>query len=231
MPRNKPQATLTRMKDQATPLLSDLAYQRILEALFDSRVPMGARITQSDLVAVTRMPVGPLRDALRSLEADGIVAIHPRSGIEVIRRSTELTRSTYQFRTIIERPAARSLARTATEEDLRGLARLHHDAIATFETLDPNANVAAALGQIEDRFHPALVRALDNTLVDTAYRRLALMARIIKVNARVYPRTALISIAEHLDVIAACLARDPDAAEAAIARHLSNALARNLGMA
>jgi DNA-binding GntR family transcriptional regulator len=219
------------MKDQSAPLLSELAYQRILEALFDSRLPMGARITQGDLVEVTQMPVGPLRDALRILEADGIVTIHPRSGIEVIRRSTELTRSTYQFRTIIERSAARSLARNASEHDLRRLDRLHHDAIASFEALDPNANVADALGQIEDHFHPALVGALDNALVDTAYRRLQLMARIIKVNDKVYPRAAIVSVAEHLDVISACLARDPDAAEAAIGQHLSNALARNLGMA
>jgi DNA-binding GntR family transcriptional regulator len=219
------------MKDQAPPLLSDLAYQRILEALFDSRLPMGARITQGDLVQVTQMPVGPLRDALRILEADGIVTIHPRSGIEVIRRSTELTRSTYQFRTIIERAAARSLARSGAETELRQLDQVHLDAIAGFEALDPNTNVADPLGQIEDIFHPALVRALDNALVDTAYRRLQLMARIIKVNDKVYPRSALVSMEEHREVIAACLVRDPDAAEAAIARHLSNALARNLGMA
>jgi len=219
------------MKDQAAPLLSELAYERILEALFDRRLPMGARLTQGDLARVTQMPVGPLRDALRILETDGILTIHPRSGIEVIRRSTELTRSTYQFRSIIERTAARSLARSATEADLRDLDRLHRDAIARFESLDHNADVAEALGQIEDIFHPALVRALDNALVDTAYRRLQLMARIIKVNDKVYPRAAIISMSEHLDVIAACLARDPDAAEAAVARHLSSALARNLGMA
>lgn len=218
------------MKDQASPLLSDLAYQRILEALFDSRLPMGARITLGDLVQTTGMPVGPLRDALRVLHADGIVTIHPRSGIEVIRRSTELTRSTYQFRTIIERAAARSLARNAAEADLCELDRVHRNAISSFEALDPNTNVADALGRIEEVFHPALVRALDNPLVDTAYRRLQLMARIIKVDTRVYPRSALVSVAEHREVIAACLRRDPDAAEAAIARHLSNALARNLGM-
>lgn len=220
------------MKDQVPPpLLSELAYQRILEALFESRLPMGARITQGDLVEVTQMPVGPLRDALRILEADGIVTIHPRSGIEVIPRSTELTRSTYQFRTIIERAASRALARNAPEAELRELDRIHREAIAEFGALDPNADVAEKLGRIEDIFHPAIVRALDNALVDTAYRRLQLLARIIKVNDKVYPRAALISMGEHRDVIAACLERDPDAAEAAIARHLSNALARNLGMA
>lgn len=219
------------MKDQTAPLLSEVAYQRILEALFDSRLPMGARITQSLLVEVTQMPVGPLRDALRILEADGIVTIHPRSGIEVVRRSTELTRSTYQFRTIIERAAARGMARGGSVDDLRQLEAFHRKAIADFEALDANANVAERLGQIEDVFHPMLVRALDNALVDMAYRRLQLMARIIKVNDKVYPRAAMISMREHLDVIAACLSRDPDAAEAAIAQHLSNALARNLGMA
>lgn len=219
------------MNDHAAPLLSDVAHERILEALFDSRLPMGTRLTQSTLSELTGMPVGPVRDALRILETDGIVKIHPRSGIEVIRPSTELTRATFQFRAILERSAARTFARNAPEAELRRLIAIHEAAMAEFATREPNTNLAESLGEIEARFHPALVAALENELVDAAYRRLQLMSRVIKVNHAVYPRAVIISLEEHMAILTACLARDPDAAEAAIARHLSNALARNLGMA
>ncbi len=213
-----------------TPLLSDIAYQRILEALFDARLPMGARLTQGELISVTGVPVGPVRDALKLLEADGIVTVHPRSGIEVIGRSTDLVRQTFQFRGILERPAARAFAQSATEATLRGMLAQHEAAAERFAAADPNADVAGELSVLEDSFHAPIVAALGNELVDASYRRLQLMARIIKVKAAVYPKAALVSLAEHRAVILACLSRDETAAEAAMARHLTNALTRNLGV-
>lgn len=214
-----------------TPLLSDLAYERILEALFDARLAMGARLTQAELIAVTGVPVGPVRDALKLLEADGIVTVHPRSGIEVIRRSTDLVRQTFQFRGILERPAARAFAMTAPEATLRAMLAAHAAAETRFAASDPNADVAGDLSVLEEDFHSPIIAALCNELVDASYRRLQLMARIIKVKASVFPRAALVSVAEHRAVIEACLVRNEVAAEAAMARHLMNALNRNLGVA
>lgn len=213
------------------PLLSDLAYERILQALFDARLPMGARLSQGELTEVTGIPVGPVRDALKVLEADGIVTVHPRSGIEVIRPSTDLVRATFQFRGIIERQAARTFALTAPEARLREMLARHDSAAAEYRQADPNANVADRLSELEEDFHSPIVAALGNELVDASYRRLQLMARIIKVKAAVFPRAALVSVAEHREVLAACLNRDETAAEQAMARHLTNALNRNLGVA
>ena len=215
---------------ETPPLLSDLAYARILQALFDARVPMGGRVSQTELTALTGVPVGPVRDALKVLEADGIVIVHPRSGIELIAPSTDLVRATFQFRTIIERTAARAFAQTAPEPVLRDLIALHQSEHAALAQLDPNTNVADRLSGIEVAFHAVIVAALGNELVDASYRRLQLMARIIKVKSAVYPGAAQISMAEHLDVLTACVNRDAEAAEAAMARHLDNAMRRNLGL-
>lgn len=212
------------------PRLSDVAYESILQALFDARVPTGARIKQGDLVDLTGIPVGPVRDALKVLEADGLVIVHPRSGIEVIRPTTELIRSTIQFRTIIEKPAARRFASTATPEELAALRTLHARFLAVLETLPATENVFTRLSEIEMKFHVSLVASLGNELVDASYRRLQLMGRIIRGGSVCYPQRAITSIGEHLDVITAWEARDPDGAEEALGRHLSNAMARNLGV-
>lgn len=213
----------------STQLLSDLAYERILQALFDSRLPMGEKLNQGDLIKITAIPVGPVRDALKLLEADGIVTIHPRSGIEIIRPSTDLVRATFQFRAMIERPAVRAYATSATEKVLRELDRWHAEIAEQLASAEPNESVTSQLDKVEDAFHLPMVAALDNELVDASYRRLRLMAAIIKVKATVFPRAAVVSIREHRAVLKACLDRDADAAESALAQHLTNALNRNLG--
>src|SRR5678809_1161162 len=90
--------------------LSEIAYLAILEGLFTRKVPAGAYLSQNDLVRLLGLPVQPLRDALRILETEGVLTIHPRAGIEFLKPDLELARSTYQFRTMIERTAARTYA-------------------------------------------------------------------------------------------------------------------------
>ena len=152
--------------------LSDLAYQRILEGLFDRRLPAGAFVSQNDLVKLLGIPVAPLRDALRVLEAEGILAIHPRSGIQFVKPGLELTKSTYQFRTIIERAAVRVFAEIADEAVLAELARRHLAAIALLESKGISAELIADLEALELALHNQVIGCLNNPLIETSYRRM-----------------------------------------------------------
>ena len=78
--------------------LSEVAYRAILEGLFTRKVPTGAFLSQSDLVRMLGVPVQPLRDALRILETEGVLTIHPRAGIEFLKPDLELTRSIKRHR-------------------------------------------------------------------------------------------------------------------------------------
>jgi DNA-binding GntR family transcriptional regulator len=213
-----------------SPLLSELAYQRILEALLEARLPMGQKVSQSLLTEVTGIPFGPVRDALKVLEADSVVEVHPRSGIAFVRPSTDLVRATYQFRTIIERAAVRQFAIAAPKAVLDRMFREHTTAERQLTKMEPSANVAKQQSEIENQFHPVIVAVFRNELIEASYRRLQLMAQIIKIEKDVYPRSALLSIKEHQHVLKACLARDANAADEAISQHLANALVRNLGV-
>src|SRR5213595_1691656 len=66
-------------------------------SLCETKVPVGAFVSQSELVQLLDVPLQPLRDALRVLEAEGVLTIHPRSGIQFLKPDLELARSTYQF--------------------------------------------------------------------------------------------------------------------------------------
>jgi DNA-binding GntR family transcriptional regulator len=217
-------------RNPSTPRQSDLAYAGIVKALFDGQLKLGSFISQADLSAVTGLGVGPVRDALKMLEADGIIIIHPRSGIEVLRPTTELARSTYQFRSIIERFAVRQFTLTASLPVIDGLIALHDRALADLSGMPAAINLGSYLREVEDGFHLPVVASLSNAIVDSAYGRLRLLSGIVRLNDQFTRHAAEISIGEHLDILHAARARDPDQAEAAMLRHLTNALQRNLGL-
>jgi DNA-binding GntR family transcriptional regulator len=210
--------------------LSDLAYERILEALYARRVSAGAFVSQSDLVALLDIPVAPIRDALRVLEAEGVVTIHPRSGIEFVKPGLELTKSTYQFRGIIERAAVRVFSETAEAQVFDTLASEHEALRTRIEATGLDAEALAELERLEILLHGAIVNSLNNPLIDTSYRRIHNYLRLVRLDRKLTPPLALKSLREHLAIIQACAARDGDAADAAVQAHFAAAFQRHIGL-
>ena len=210
--------------------LGELAYRRILEGLFDRRIPAGSFISQSELVKLLDLPIQPLRDALRVLETEGILKIHARSGIEFLKADLELARSTYQFRSIIERSAARTFAETADASDIVALIEAHQELLSRVETEGATEAVKAVMEELEQRFHGSMIASLRNPMIETTARRLKNYVALIRLDMTATAPRVIRTLREHLDVLEACLARDPAAAEAALAYHFQAALQRVLGM-
>lgn len=210
--------------------LSDVAYTRLLEIVFERRLPAGAFVSQNELVQLTGVPVGPLRDALRSLEADGIVTIHPRAGIEFVKPGLELARATYQFRGIVEAAAVAVYSETADETEMEDLERRHLLAIAAVEEGGLTQESRDELEALEALLHNGIVGSLRNPIIERSYRRVHNYLRILRLDRKVTAPLALRSLREHLAIIAACRRRDASEAQAALATHFANALQRNMGL-
>lgn len=210
--------------------LSDLAYRRILENLFDRRLPAGAFVSQNDLVKLLGIPVAPLRDALRTLEVEGILTIHPRSGIQFVKPGLELTKSTYQFRTIIERAAVRVFAEFGDEDLIGDIAARHRKVLAELESSGLTAASIVEFEALETLLHDSVIAILRNPLIETSYRRMHTYLRLVRLDRKLTVPLAQRSIREHLEIIEACEGRDPDRAEAALVAHFNAALQRHLGM-
>jgi DNA-binding GntR family transcriptional regulator len=210
--------------------LSDLAYTRILETLFDRKIPAGAFVSQNDLVQLLGIPVGPLRDALKILETEGVLTIHPRSGIQFVKPGLELTRSTYQFRGIIERAAVAVYAETADDAELAETERRHRAAIASIEKNGLTDANKEELENLELLLHDAIIGSLNNPLIHTSYKRMHNYLKLVRLDRKLTPPVALRSLREHMEIILACKARDPEKAVAALSAHFNAALQRHMGM-
>jgi DNA-binding GntR family transcriptional regulator len=226
--RKRPASALLEIETEGR--LSETAYRRILELLFDRRLPAGAFVSQNELVQLTGVPVAPLRDALRILEAEGVLTIQPRSGIQFVKPGLELTKSTYQFRTIIERAAVRVFAETANDEILAALKQSHAALQRRIEKDGLNEKALTELERLEGQLHNSVIGILRNPLIESSYRRIHNYLRLVRLDRKLTAPLALRSLREHLAIIDACRARNPDAAEAALLAHFTAALQRHMGL-
>jgi DNA-binding GntR family transcriptional regulator len=222
---------LASVNDEPIPAqrLSDLAYERILEALFERKVQAGSFVSQGELSEIVEVPVAPLRDALRVLEAEGILAIHPRSGIQFVRPGFELTRSTYQFRSILERAAVRVFAEQGDEDVIEEIGRRHEALIKAVAENGLSPESLAEMEDLERVLHNAVIGILRNPLIDSSYRRMHNYLRLLRLDRKLTAPVALRTLREHVEIIEACRARDADRAEAALDAHFQAAMRRSLG--
>jgi DNA-binding GntR family transcriptional regulator len=227
--RLKPAPAKSKTPDNDS-TLSDRAYQAILKGLFDRTIPVGADLSQAELIRLLGITAQPLRDALRTLETEGLVTIHARSGIRFVRADLELSRSTYQFRSLIERAGARAFAESGGAAEIAGLADDHRALLTSLEAGAWGPEEEASLACLEDRLHSALISALRNPLIETTARRLKNYVTLVRLDWLTTRPLAIRTLREHLDIIDACVGRDADAAEAALITHFQLALQRLIGM-
>ena len=62
---------------------SDLAYERIRQAILDGSIPIGSKLTVTNLVDQYGMSPMPIREALTKLAQDGLVQSTPHHGARV----------------------------------------------------------------------------------------------------------------------------------------------------
>ena len=218
------------LKPEEGERLGDFAYRAILQGLFTKTIPVGAFLSQGDLVELLGVPLQPLRDALRLLEAEGVLTVHSRSGIQFLKPDLEFARSTFQFRLVLERPAARRYAETGPMEEIQALIADHLKLRGLIETDGLTGERMAMLEELEQRLHGGMIANMRNRLIASAARRIQNYVVLIRLERPLTPPLALLTLAEHLKILDACAARRPEAAEEALSDHLKAALQRMLGM-
>lgn len=87
-------------------------------------LPPGTRLGEDELCAEYHVSRSPVREAFRSLEADGLVVRSVRRGVRVAPMGRRDLREVYACRVMLEGLAAREAATNATAEDLERLRAL-----------------------------------------------------------------------------------------------------------
>jgi DNA-binding GntR family transcriptional regulator len=214
------------------PKLSQVAYRRFKEALFSKRILAGSTISQAELVAITGVPISPLREAMQVLEAEGLIQILPRSGIRIAKPDLALVRNAFQLRQILELPAVRHAAEAMPRDRLETIQAGHRRLLERMPGLEVTPSLAEEVSAFDIGFHLEVVGFISNPLLERAYRQAHDYVRLIRLD-QLYQMSARAvghTMQEHLAIIRACLDRDPNAAAAALEQHFAKAMQRALGL-
>lgn len=192
------------------------AYRRLLEDIRAGSLPPGTRLRETELAERLRISRTPVREAIRQLEADGLVIHLPRQGATVRSLDYAEVIELYEMRAVLEGTAARLAARAASEVELSELAALNAELAS--------APAGAPAQELNRQFHRTLLDAARNRFLVKSVSALQKTLLILGPSTLTDPTRAVDAVAEHAAVLQALQARDGSAAEIAMRAHVEAAL-------
>jgi DNA-binding GntR family transcriptional regulator len=193
------------------------AYDLILSAIESGELQPGARLRETELAERFGLSRTPVREALKRLETQGLVAHEPHHGAIVSQLDYSGIVELYFLRETLEGAAARLAAVHATSVEI--------DVMKEMVDFDRNVlHDAQELARRNRTFHHQLYLSSRNRYLIQMLENLRTSLVLLAGTTLAAPQRGGASVDEHHDLVAAIAAHDPDAAEAAARRHINNAL-------
>lgn len=217
--------------DKPAANLREKAYDSFTRHLLARDIRAGQFISQRELVELTGLPLGAIRELVPRLEAEGLIRTAPQRGMQVAHVDLNLIRDAFQYRLFLEREAVALFAVEAGDDVIERLRR-DHAAIAHACERAKGGIPAELIGRaqaIDWDLHATIIDFLGNAIIADAYRVNAIKIRLIKQEqTRLNDALVVPTMREHIAVIDAIASRDPAEASAALGTHIVNA--RNRAM-
>lgn len=201
----------------------DQAYTRIQEMIDDGTLVPEQPLSERGLAETLGLGRTPVREALRALAHERLLEVIPTRGTFVRTPSLDEMRETYEIRLALEGMAAYLAAERGPSTRLLACGERLRDLLATGEQ---DVKLIQSVGQDlhDEIFHCAGNRGLAE-MHQTCRLRIGLALRLTRQydHQRVHQ-----TIHEHLAVLEAIEAGEPEQAEQRMRRHLANALQARL---
>lgn len=196
----------------------ELAADRIRMAIVSGDFLPGQRLPERELCLLTGASRTTIREVVRQLETEGLIATAPHRGPIVALLEEQDAREIYEFRALLEGQAGRLFVERATPDLVAALSQAVDDIGHAHDCRDMVGVIANS-----DRFYRILAdgvanRPLSQTL-QTLHNRLALF----RFSSTRWPGRAAQSMAELRDIAEAARAGDASAMERACIRHIEAA--------
>ncbi|WP_431270789.1 GntR family transcriptional regulator [Dankookia sp. P2] len=193
------------------------AYERLHEAIREGAIEPGQRVMETEISAWLRVSRTPVREALRRLQAEGL--LEPRGGWWPRRRGLRPAgdRRVLRHAGSLEGTAAALAARHADATEL-GILRAIMDGMQALPD-DPRAHARE-----NEAFHDHIYHAAHNRFLLKSLRALLNFVPLLGRTTYNAPGRVATALAEHQAIVAAILARDAARAEEAARLHIRNAL-------
>jgi len=204
----------------------DKAYAAIKDGIVAGRFALGSRITEQDVVAAAGVSRTPAREALRRLQAEGLLELTPNQGAVVIDWTPADTDEIFDLRAVLESYGAARAASLATPAQLTVLRSLA--AQQQREAHDRRDGHLERIASLNSRFHYQLQEASASPRLSRILAALLDASLIMKTFSHYTPDDLERSAAHHLELVEALEKNDAEWAASVMRSHVL-AAKRSLG--
>ncbi len=190
--------------------------ERIREAILKQTLKAGERIDQNQLAEQLQVSMAPIREALKGLEAEGLVMIQPRRGAFVIEVSLTDMDKLYFTRGLIEGETIYNAVPLLTETDFTALGNM---TMAMRRATD--ANEISTYIALNRQFHTQIYAALDNPHLMQVIQLLWERSELYRFRYMFVTRDHERIHQEHDDILEACRLRNQKLAKERAVQHIT----------
>jgi DNA-binding GntR family transcriptional regulator len=219
-PRSRAKASSPEPNRKAS--RGEFVRNQVRQAIEQGKFKPGDRMRETDVADWLKVSRTPVREALRLLEAEGLLTFVPWRGVIVAELDRQQIVELYKVRAALEGLAAGLAARHISDAELEMLEVL----LNKCEHCKDQAEIAS----LNRRFHAGVHAASHNRYLTQQLNVLRSALALLKGTTYSVPGRPAAANDEHRAILAALRARDESGAEAAARRHMHNAEVARLTM-
>ena len=194
----------------------EYAYKALLGALNQGRFQPGQRLLETEICKWLGVSRTPVREALRRLQAQGLLDHLPGGGVTVSIHDFRSVSELYMFREILEGSAARLAAKHADDVEVNLLKAL----VQIQSELPDDPQIHRRENHL---FHTHIYQATHNQFLLKTVLHLHESVSLVGSTTFSVPGRIETSVREHQEIVEAIAARDPQRADDLARQHIRNA--------
>jgi DNA-binding GntR family transcriptional regulator len=172
-------------------------YEALRERILSGAYGPGFRVVIDQVAAEFAVSALPVREAIRRLEAEGLIVYRPNAGAQVAPADPELFEDTMGVLALLEGHATALAAPLVTAQDLTALEQRTDDMVAAMERMD-----SLAFGRHNRAFHQVIYARCPNSTLVSMLRDVDRRLDAIRTTVFVHiPYRGAASVAEHRELI------------------------------
>jgi len=201
-------------QNTVAPSLSDIAYQYIFNRIVLFELKPNEAIIEDDICRILNISRTPLREALRRLEAEGLVQKARNRGTFVRGFTYEDIIESCDIRKLFELYALKNCVVMVPEQELRSI----RNQLESLDKSSPNEDYYKS----DAKLHSLIMRFCMNSKMLSYANSLNAQLEMIRSISAQTPNRLASSKLEHIGIADAIIARDHELAHDLLDRHLDN---------
>ncbi|MBI5277149.1 MAG: GntR family transcriptional regulator [Burkholderiales bacterium] len=200
--------------------LHEQVTSRLRQMLVEGRIAPGAKLNERELCEALDVSRTPLREAIKSLAAEGLVELVPNRGAIAVALADEDVRHTFEVMGGLEALSGELAAQRITDEELAEIRAMHYEMMAAYTRRDLSAYYS-----LNARIHNAINAAAKNPVLTATYDRVNARLQALRFRSNQDGEKWKSAVREHELMVEALGRRDAKALREVLASHLKNKLA------